>query len=283
MPGGLSDYSKNELLDHLFNAAYSAAATVYLALCTADPTDAGTGASMNESAGSANGYSRKAISFAAASSRKVVQSGAVSFDAATGSWGTLTHWAIVDSATIGAGNMLAHGEFSSSFTPVSGNTPSIADAEVEVEIQATAAGAGFSDYTVHKWLDLMFRNQAFSSTAGNTFVALLNAVADDQDVATTDLTEITGTDYARVEVNPNGGASPTWDLAASGALDNTHQIDIGPPGADDWDQVVAMAIVDAVSGLANVLAYDNANIVDQTPTSADTVQFAAGALDVSLD
>jgi hypothetical protein len=128
----------------------------------------------------------------------------------------------------------------------------------------------------------MFRNQAFTSTAGNTFVALLNAVADDQDVATTDLTEITGTDYAREEVNPNGGASPTWDLAASGALDNTHQIDIGPPGADDWDEVVAMAIVDALSGLANVLAYDNANIVDQTPTSADTVLFEAGALDVSL-
>ncbi len=39
--GSLSDYAENELLDHLFNAAYSPVATVYLALCTADPTDAG--------------------------------------------------------------------------------------------------------------------------------------------------------------------------------------------------------------------------------------------------
>lgn len=128
----------------------------------------------------------------------------------------------------------------------------------------------------------MFRNTAFSTPAGNTFVALLAAVADDQDVAVSDLTELTGTDYARVEVNPNGGASPTWDLASAGALDNTHAIAIGPPGADDWDEIVAMAIVDSASGAGNVLAYDNANVVDQTPTSADTVQFAIGALDLSL-
>ena len=50
--GSLSDYAELELLDHVFNAAYSPVATVYLALCTADPTDAGTGASMNECASS---------------------------------------------------------------------------------------------------------------------------------------------------------------------------------------------------------------------------------------
>lgn len=45
--GSLSNYLELELLDHVLNnAAYSPAATLYLALCTADPTDAGTGASM---------------------------------------------------------------------------------------------------------------------------------------------------------------------------------------------------------------------------------------------
>ena len=42
-----SDYLELEILDHIFGVAY-AQPTVYLALCTADPTDAGTGASMNE-------------------------------------------------------------------------------------------------------------------------------------------------------------------------------------------------------------------------------------------
>ena len=58
--GSLSDLAEGVLLDHVCNSAYSHAATVYLALCTADPTDAGTGASMNECA-DANGYPRKAI------------------------------------------------------------------------------------------------------------------------------------------------------------------------------------------------------------------------------
>jgi hypothetical protein len=57
---------------------------------------------------------------------------------------------------------------------------------------------------------------------------------------------------------------------------------MGPPGAEDWDEVVAMAIVSAISGAGAVYCYDAANIVDQTPTSADTVQFAAGALDLTL-
>jgi hypothetical protein len=42
-----------------------------------------------------------------------------------------------------------------------------------------------------------------------------------------------------------------------------------------------MAIVDAASS-GNILCYDNANIVDQTPTSSDTISFAAGALDITL-
>lgn len=218
----------------------------------------------------------------AAASRRVTQNAEVQFPQASGAWGTITHWVIVDSATHGAGNVLAHGAFSSSFAPVSGNTPKIANASVYVEISATSGGAGYADYAVHALLDLMFRNQSFTSPAGNTFLALLNAVADDQDVAVLNLTEITGTNYARVEVNPNGGAAPTWDLASGGALDNGDVITFPTPGSGGWDQVVAVAIVDTSSGAGNVIAYDNANIVDQTPADGDTVQFAAGAFDASL-
>lgn len=279
--GSLSNYAENELLDHLFNAAYPSPAAVYLALCTADPTDAGTGASMNEAA-DANGYARTAIVFSAPGSRAIIQNGDVDFPEASGAWGTITHWAILDGNTHGAGNMLAHGAFASSFAPVSGNTPTVATTEITISIIATATGAGFTDWAVHGLLNLMFRNTAFATTADDTFVLLMTATADDQDVDTDDLTECAAANgYAREEVNANGGSSPTWDLAADGVVDNTQAIVMGPPSGS-WGLVVAMAICDALSGTANVICYDNANIVDQTPVDADTVQFAIGALDLTL-
>ena len=60
--GSLSDFAELELLDHIFNVAYTPAANLYLALCTADPTDSGTGAAMNECPNTGS-YARKAITF----------------------------------------------------------------------------------------------------------------------------------------------------------------------------------------------------------------------------
>lgn len=271
--GSLSNYSENELLDHIFNAAYSPVATVYLAISTADIGEAGSGLAEPLTA---NAYARKAISFAAAASRKVTQTGAVTFDTATDSWGTITHWGIYDSGTRAAGNCLAYGAFTSSFAPVAGNAPIIADASVYVQINATSGGAGFTDYTVHNLLNLMFRNVAFAKPS--TYIALCTATVAD---AATSITEEAGTGYARKQVNINGGSSPTWDLAENGALDNTHEITLDPPSANDWTAIVAMAIMSASSS-GSVLCYDNANIVDQTPTSSDTISFAVGALDVTL-
>lgn len=278
--GSLSNFAENALMNHIFGTAHTPAATMYLALCTGDPGEAGTGASMSEVA-DANGYSRKAISFAAASSRKVVQSGAVTFDQASGSWGTVSHWALVDSGTHGAGNMLAYGAFSASFSPVSGNTPSVGDTQVQVEISASS-GEGFTTYLVHKLLDLMFRNTAYSQPA--TYAALLDQTGADGDTTlTTAGKEVAGTGYARVLVNKVGGASPAWNTVAGGATDNQHDITFPTVGAGGWSQVVGMALVDGGTlDAGNVLAYDNDQVVDQTPAAGDTVKFVAGALDVSL-
>lgn len=269
--GSITDFLENELLDHVFNAAYTPAATLYLALATADPTDAATGASMNEAA-DANGYARTAITFGAASSRRVTQSATVTFPTASGSWGALTHWAVVDSATHGAGNVLAHGALTATKTPSSG-APYVASGEVYVEFTASN---GMSDYLANALLDLAFRNQAYS--APDTYVALATAtVADDDDGDT--ITEPSGNNYSRVQVNVNGGSSPTWDVASGGALDNTHQIDMPTPSGS-WGTAVALAIVDA-STSGNLLFYDNG--VTDTPIGvSDDVYFGAGDLDVAL-
>ena len=277
--GSLSDFMENKLLDHLANVAFTPAASIFVALCTADPTDAGTGASMSEVA-NANAYARAAVTFGAAASRRVVQSGAVTFPQATGPWGTISHWALVSTGTHGAGDMYAYGSFTTPFAPVNGNTPTIPSGELEVEISATAGGAGFTDYLVHNWLNRAFRNQAFAKPA--TYVGLATAVQSDATTTPTSEVSTAATNYARVLVNVNGGASPTWDLSVGGTLDNTHAITFPVPSAS-WGLVVSMFLADsATPGAGNVLGYDNANIQDQTPLSGDTVQFAIGALDLTL-
>lgn len=270
--GSLSDYAELELLDHVFNAAYSPVATIYLALCTADPTDAGTGASMNEVTNS-NGYARKAITFAAAATRAIAQTGNVTFDTVTGAgYGPVTHWAVVDSGTHGAGNMLAHGSLSTSKTLVAGNVPSVASGQVTI----TFSAGEISDYLSVKLLDLMFRNTAYSKPA--TYVALTtDVVADDDDGDS--ITEVSGGSYARKQVNINGGSSPTWDLAASGVVDNTHVVTFITATAS-WGTVTSVAVLDA-STSGNLLFYDNA-MTNQAVTTDDTVSFGVGDLDIVM-
>ena len=127
----LSDYYEDALLDTILEAS------LYLALCTADPTDAGTGAAMNEVA-DAGSYARVNITtatWAAASGGDKTTEAVITFPAATAGWGTVTHWAILDSTTHGAGNILWHGALTAEKVIASGDTPRvpIGDATLSVD------------------------------------------------------------------------------------------------------------------------------------------------------
>jgi hypothetical protein len=123
---GFSNYLENIILDHIFrNQSYTPPTTIYVALCTADPGEAATGASMNEVSNSGS-YARVAVTFGAASGGQISNSSAVTFPQATGSWGTVTHVALVDSGTYGSGNVLAFGPLSASRTIQSGDTAQFA-------------------------------------------------------------------------------------------------------------------------------------------------------------
>jgi hypothetical protein len=269
--GSLSDYAENRVVAHLTLTAYTPAATIYLALCTADPTDAGTGASMNEAANSGS-YARTAITFGAASSRRVTQNATVTFPTASGSWGTITHWAIVDSATHGAGNMLAHGSFSTSKSIVTGNTPSVASGQVYVEITAST---GLANYAANGFLDRMFRNQAFTVSAN--YVGLWTATLADASTGAT-AGEVSGGSYARVQVNADGGAAPSWSTASGGAVTNDEDITF-PTATGSWGTITTAALLDA-SSTGNLLVYDN-GVTDQAVTTDDVVELAAGDFDLS--
>jgi hypothetical protein len=268
--GSLTNYAENALTKHIFTeAAYTPAATLYMALCTADPGETATGASMSECA-NANGYSRKAISFGAAASRTITGSGTVTYDAATGSWGTVSHWAIVDSGTYGAGNVLAYAAWATPKSVVNGNTPSFSGSDVSIAIDAST---GLSNYAANGFLDRMFRNQAFTVSA--TYLALATATLSD---STTSPTEVSGNNYARKLVNAAGGASPAWEAAVNGVTQNAHDITFATPSGS-WGTIVAVFVADA-STAGNVLMYDN-GIPDQLVSASDVVRYVAGSFDFS--
>lgn len=110
-----------------------AAGVFYLALATADPTEAATGASMNEVA-NAGSYARQSVTFGAPSNGVSTNSGAVTFPTATGTWGTVSHFVLVDSGTHGAGNVLFHGALTASKTVASGDSISFADGQLSVTL-----------------------------------------------------------------------------------------------------------------------------------------------------
>ena len=116
MPGGKSDYLEKKVLDHVLGGGdYARPATVYAALSTTTPTDAG---GITEPAGGA--YARVAVTNnttnfpAATGTNPTAKSNGTSIDfpVCTAAWGTIVGWAIFDAAS--AGNMLYHGVVSPS-------------------------------------------------------------------------------------------------------------------------------------------------------------------------
>jgi len=126
----LSDYSEKLLLDWLMTTGSATRPTAwYVALYTAAPSDSGGGTEV-----SGNGYSRQTVAFDAASTPggTTANSGAVTFTAAGGSWGTITHIGIHDAST--SGNLLWHGAMTASKTIADGDTLEFATGNIDLTI-----------------------------------------------------------------------------------------------------------------------------------------------------
>ena len=97
-----SNYLENALVNAVLrNTTYTSPATVYVALFTTDPTDAGSGTEL-----SGNAYARTAVTFGAPSNGVTTNSADVTFPTCTLAWGTVTHIGIRDALT--SGNLLYH-------------------------------------------------------------------------------------------------------------------------------------------------------------------------------
>lgn len=115
MAGSKSNYLESEILDHILGGAdWARPGTVYLALYTTAPSDAGGGVEV-----SAGNYVRLSITNNATNFPAAV-SGAKSngvdlvFPEATNAWGLIIAWALFDAQT--TGNMLYWGDFTQTQT-----------------------------------------------------------------------------------------------------------------------------------------------------------------------
>jgi len=130
MAGSKSNYLENEILDHVLGGAdYSRPATVYVALYTAAPTDAGGGTEV-----SGGDYARATVvnndtNFPAADSGAKSNGTDITFATASDSWGTVVAFGILDAAS--EGHLLLWADLTASKTIDSGDTAKFAAGDLD--------------------------------------------------------------------------------------------------------------------------------------------------------
>lgn len=126
----LSDHAEALLLDWLMTSGSATRPTAwYVALYTAAPSDSGGGTEVT-----GNGYAREAVTFAAATSPggTTSNSGAVTFTASGGNWGSITHIGIHDA--LSGGNLLWHGAMTAAKTVNDGDTLEFSIGNIDLTI-----------------------------------------------------------------------------------------------------------------------------------------------------
>lgn len=122
----MSDYLENKVLDHILGTtSYTMPSAVYVGLSTGSFADDNSGTEL-----SGSGYARVAATFNAAASGATDNASAVQFSAATGSWGTVSHFGIFDAST--AGNLLIHGAFTTAKVIASGDILKIDAGDLDI-------------------------------------------------------------------------------------------------------------------------------------------------------
>jgi len=138
MASGMSDYLKNELLDHVFGCQsrnWTTTANLWVALSTADPGADGSG--LSEPAG--GNYSRVETDSAdwnVAAGGIVDNAAEIQFPVPSGSWGLCTHWAIMDA--VSGGNMIWRAPLTTPKTINSGDDVSFQIGDLESKIEDKA-------------------------------------------------------------------------------------------------------------------------------------------------
>ena len=131
MADNKSDYLELKLLDHVLGGAdYVRPATVYFALYTAAPNDAGGGTEVSGGSYARSAVTNNATNFPAASGGAKTNGTDINFATPSASWGTITHMAVLDASS--GGNYLYHGPLAVSKVINSGDTVRIAAGDFDL-------------------------------------------------------------------------------------------------------------------------------------------------------
>jgi hypothetical protein len=131
-----------------------------------------------------------------------------------------------------------------------------------------------SNYWEKKVLDHLFGKSSYTPPA-NIYVGV--STADPLDDGS-GLAEPSGGSYARVQTAP-----ADWNAAVEGAptlIDNANAIQF-PEASGDWGTITHFALFDAATD-GNMLAHGSLSVAKPI-SEGDTLQFAAGDLDVTQD
>jgi len=120
---GLSTYAQQKVLEHIVGkTSFTMPANVWVALYTAAPSDAGGGTEVT-----GGSYARKQTTgtdWGSASGTSIANAAVITFVTPSASWGTVTHFAIMDAVT--AGNQIGWAALTASQAVGTGNTVSFA-------------------------------------------------------------------------------------------------------------------------------------------------------------
>jgi hypothetical protein len=133
-----SNYLENKLLDHVLTATAFTQPSRYLALFTNTSGNAATnleaGTLTDEVSTSGTAYARQSITFNSASSGSSASSATVTFPTATANFGTITHVAVMDGDTEGAGNVLFYGAVTTAKTIETGDTFQVSSGNLTISL-----------------------------------------------------------------------------------------------------------------------------------------------------
>jgi len=124
-----SNHLETEILDHVFGGnAYTAPATLYLALFTSNPDEDASGTEVSTSG---TAYARQTVAFTV-SGNTATTSAAVEYSTATANFGTVSYVGVMDAST--GGNLLAYAALTSSKTIETGDVFRVPAGDLDITL-----------------------------------------------------------------------------------------------------------------------------------------------------
>jgi len=270
MSGKLTNYLENELLDHVLKVgAWNRPANLYVRLCTADPGETATPATLVEPSGGA--YTPIAIdgNWSAGSSRATANNTTITFVESTSNWGTISHFAVADTTTT-TGNVLAYGEVSPNKTITTGTNVSISVGDLDVSWNA----GRMSTNLANKLLDHVFKGDAYTPETV-LFVGLCTATPVDGDTGNLTGKEHSGDGYIRV-------SEDNWDAASGGVSQNTDLLE-WDAASGSWGTVTHFAVLNTSTQATGNLLFYGTLTTARSVESGDTINAPIGTITVTMD